>query len=687
MHTASRSARWPLCALLGFATPLGAAEPLTGSPLTLGPTVITAVAPQSPLTFTTLPKEARQPVPASDGADYLKTFAGFNAIRNGGSNGDPVLRGQFGSRLNLRTNGGLLLGACPGRMDAPSAYIAPETFDTLTVIKGPQSVLWGPGASAGTVLFEREREAFEQSGSRLAGSVLAGSNGRFDRVLDGALGGPEGYLRLVGNQAQADDYRDGAGQPVPSRWRKWNGDLALGWAPAPDTLLELSAGKGNGEARYGARGMDGSRFARDSFGLRAEQGFSGGLLHTLEGQLYYNYAHHVMDNFRLRNTPPGAYPRASEVDRRTSGGRLAATFEGEHWQLVAGMDALRSEHRRRASAYNPVSGAYTGSGHFPWLHDATMHNYGAFAESTWHASPQGRIVSGVRLDHADTTDYRPTAGAGQRRASTLPSGFARYEHDLGSATLYAGLGHVQRFPDYWELFSARRGPDGTANAFSGVQPEKTTQLDAGAQYRGEHLEAWVSAYAGVVRDFILFSYNPGSQARNVDAHIWGGELGASYRFTEQVNGDATLAYAWGRNSTDHRALAQQPPLEARLGLHYSRERWSSGVLWRLVAAQHRVAVGSGNVVGQDFGPSAGFGVLSANAAYRVDRHWKLSAGVDNLLGKRYTEHLNLAGNAAFGYPAGTPLNEPGRTLWSKGGLHLLNPFAVITKRPSACPLP
>src|SRR5690606_28462466 len=129
------------------------------------------------------PKDARQPVPASDAADYLKTIPGFSVIRNGGTNGDPVLRGMFGSRLNLLTNGGLMIGACPGRMDAPSSYISPETFDRLTVIKGPQTVLWGPGASAGSVRFDREPERFGELGSRLRGSVLAGSNGRFDKVL------------------------------------------------------------------------------------------------------------------------------------------------------------------------------------------------------------------------------------------------------------------------------------------------------------------------------------------------------------------------------------------------------------------------------------------------------------------------------------------------------------------------
>ncbi|MGH8463530.1 MAG: TonB-dependent receptor plug domain-containing protein, partial [Pseudomonas sp.] len=95
----------------------------------LSPTVITAVAPSSPLTIVTNPKDPRQPVPASDGADYLKTIPGFSAIRAGGTNGDPVLRGMFGSRLNILTNGGVMLGACPNRMDAPTSYISPETYD------------------------------------------------------------------------------------------------------------------------------------------------------------------------------------------------------------------------------------------------------------------------------------------------------------------------------------------------------------------------------------------------------------------------------------------------------------------------------------------------------------------------------------------------------------------------------
>ena len=639
----------------------------------LSPTVITAIAPSSPLTVVTNPKDPRQPVPASDGGDYLKTIPGFSVIRAGGTNGDPVLRGMFGSRLNILTNGGMMLGACPGRMDAPTSYISPETYDRLTVIKGPQSVIWGPGGSAGTILFERDPEKFGELGSRVNGSVLAGSNGRFDKVLDAAAGNQLGYVRFVGNQSHSDDFEDGNGDTVPSRWDKWNGDVSLGWTPDADTLLELTAGKGDGEARSAGRGMDGSQFKRESLGLRFEKSNLGEVLDKVEAQVYYNYADHVMDNYTLR-TPSGTgmmgMPMVSNVDRRTMGARIKATWRWADVQLISGIDAQTNEHRQRGGM---GVNAHKGQ---PWTKDADFHNYGAFGELTWYATGEDRLVTGARLDRASARDFRKgSATEGDTRADTLPSGFVRYEHDLAAipATTYIGLGHTQRFPDYWELFSPKRAPAGSVNAFDGIKPEKTTQLDFGIQYRDERLEAWASGYVGQVRDYILFDYQRNmmgsltSQAQNVDARIMGGELGAAYKLTENWKADATLAYAWGKNSSDGKALPQMPPLESRLGLTYSRDTWSVGALWRLVAEQNRIAKNQGNVVGKDYDTSSGFGVFSLNGAYKVNNNLKLSAGVDNLFDKAYAEHLNLAGNAGFGYPASAtdPVNEPGRTFWTK----------------------
>lgn len=626
----------------------------------LEPMVITGVAQQSPIKVVTDPRIPRQPVPASDAADYLKTIPGFSGVRSGGVNSDPVFRGMFGSRLKLLTNGGEMLGACPSRMDSPSSYISPETYDELTVIKGPQSVLWGPGASAATILFEREPENFTEPDFRLNSSVLVGSNRRFDRSIDGAVGSRDGYVRIIANGSKAHDYNDGNGDRVPSRWNKWNSDVIVGWTPTDDTLLELTAGKGDGESRYAGRGMDGTQFERESLSLRFKQTNLTDTWAALEAQVYYNYADHVMDNFRLRAFKPSAMmgmPMSSNVDRRTLGTRISSTWQWDALELIAGVDAQKNEHRKRMSR-----GLNSSYKHIAWNKDADFHQYGVFSELSWTMADAGRLISGVRLDRVESQDFRDKADT-KKRSTTLPSGFVRYEHDMQSlpATTYIGLGHSQRFPDYWELFS------GGAQAFDDINPEKTTQVDLGIQYSAGPVEAWASAYVGQVRDYIMFDYGMmnSKASSNIDARVMGGEFGAGYQFSPNIKGDMSLAYAYGKNSSDGRAMPQIPPLETRFSLNYEKGDFSSSALWRVVAAQNRIDAGRGNVVSKDFDASSGFGVFSLNSAYRLSQNWTVSAGIDNLFDKNYSEHLNLGGNGAFGLSADERINESGRTWWTR----------------------
>ncbi|WP_036135025.1 TonB-dependent copper receptor [Luteimonas mephitis] len=643
---------------------------------TLDRVVVTGVRPRSALTFETDPRLPRQPVPASDGADYLKTIPGFTAIRNGGSNGDPVLRGMFGSRLNLLSNDGSMPGACPARMDNPLSYVSPDTYDRLVVTKGPQTVLWGPGASAGTVRFERDRERFDAPGLQLRGSLLAGSAGRNDQVFDATAGNPLGYLRANGNRSEADDYADGSGARVPSAWRKWNADAAVGWTPDDDTVLELAAGSGDGRARYAGRGMDGAQFRRDSASAHVTRRNAGDV-DVLEASLYRNRADHVMDNYTLRDPNPNSpmpMPMASNVERTTIGGRVAATWRGGIADVTAGVDAQDSRHRTRSAMGR---GAYRDR---PWSSDARLDNVGAFAELTWKAGERQRVVAGARVDRARAEDQRVTTGmmgmanptAGQVRHETLPGGFVRYEHGAAGAPLgwYAGLGHAQRMPDYWELFSADRGPAGSVNAFSSVAPERTTQLDVGLQYRTRRLDAWVSAYAGRLDDYLLFRYDAGgmmgpmSSVSNVDARIHGAEAGVEWRPSPAWTVGGSLAWAWGENRDSGRPLPQMPPLEGRWSLAWRGEHWSFGSLLRVAARQQRVSIGEGNVVGRDLGPAPGFAVFSVNGGYHFGPRAQLTAGIDNLFDRDYAEHLNLSGSADFGYPADpVRIHEPGRTAW------------------------
>ncbi|MBF0582651.1 MAG: TonB-dependent copper receptor [Magnetococcales bacterium] len=649
--------------------------------------VVTAPMSDEPLTVRNNPKAPRQPIPAHDGSEYLKGVPGFSQIRKGGTDGDPVLRGMSGSRINILLDGQQIYGGCGNRMDPPTAYVFPETYDQVTVIKGPQSVINGAGSSAGAVLFERKDKSFGQNGWKGYGSLTIGSAGRSDQVGNVTAGSQEGHVEVGGTRTQANDYKDGSGQSVHSEYTRWSTHGAVGLTPNSDTLLELSAIRSDGKAAYADRSMDGSMFERENLALKLIRKNISPLVKKLDAQVYYNYVDHVMDNFTLRQSPE--MRMANNPDRQTVGAHLKSTLAvAENANLVVGMDAKQDVHTLRSgSSMMSATAAESAMLAAPRMEDASFEQYGLFAEWNYLLSSGDMVISGARLDRHLAEDRRAclsrdtdgtclqTAGNNSLGAvdrSLLPSGFVRYEGQLGGHGIwYAGVGHAERTADYWERmkFSPTTVDETTGtSAFITTDPEKTTQLDLGLNWKRDGWQGSVSGFYAKVEDYILLRWFPApTLTRNIEATIMGGEADLAYRATDKVTLRSSLAYVRGENETDNKPLAQQPPLEFRLAADYDDQTFSAGLLWRLVAEQTRVDVGSGNIVfgGADIGESRGFGVLSVNAGYRTSKETKLTFGIDNLLDQTYAEHLSNDGSVGLGYPADTRIHEPGRTIWAK----------------------
>lgn len=608
------------------------------------------------------PKQPIQPIPATDGADYLQSIVGFSAVNSGaGTNGDVTFRGMFGSRIKILTDGSENLGACPSRMDSPTSYISPESFDEITVIKGPQTVQYANTGSAATVLFERKPERFgEGQNYRGQASVLMGSFGRLDHNVEAAAGDAQKYIRLNANRSVADSYKDGNGTTVPSDWERWNADLALGWTPDENTWLELTGGRGDAEVVYAGRMMDGSEFDRESLGLRIEKKNITDVIKKIEAQVNYSFNDHVMDNFSLREFNPAGgmmHPMANNVARKTLNARMAVTHEWDKVDFVTGVDTQNNEHSGRKGRMNSYK-------NLPRTVDMEFQSYGGFGELGYQFNDQNKLVTGVRIDQVEV-DAVQTA---QQRKETLPSGFIRLEnqHPHHDAKTYVGLGYVERMPDYWELFTPKSG-NGNPNTFKNIDTEKTLQLDFGYQHEHGAFSSWASAYAGLINDYILTKYTSMTDAhtRNVDATIAGAEVGMGYQFTDALQADVSAMYAWGENTTDNTPLPQISPLEGRLNLRYVQDRYTLGALLRVVDGQSRISKDEGNIVGYDLKESSGFGVLSLNGSYNLNKSVDVSVGIDNVLDKTYSEHLNKLGLNGTGSAAKVQFNNSGRNYWAR----------------------
>lgn len=622
----------------------------------LGEVVVTAPAMADPLTVITDPKAPQQPIPASDGGSYLKSIPGFSVSRKGGTDGDPAFRGMGGSRLNILLDEAYILGGCPNRMDPPTAYVYPESYDEVVVQKGPQTVLYGPSTGA-TVRFERRTERFEATGVRGIGSLVGGSFGRNDQLIDVAAGARPGFLRVIGTRSDSDNYEDGNGDEVHSFYTRWSGTVIAGWTPSEDTRLELTADRSDGEAAYADRAMDGAAFDRTGYSLSFERQALGSRIEQLELKAYRNYVDHVMDNFSLRD--PTGMRRIMNPERTTEGARASMRVGvGPETFATLGADYQTNEHTTRMAMAMMADPSVSG---LPRQDTAQFERMGLFGELEHDLDANERLVAGLRADRVEAqARQQPTmmdpdayggAGAGDTDEDTNLSAFLRHEHRLASApaTLYAGIGRAERSPDFWER-----------ERVFGLDTEKTTQLDVGLSYRAGPLSATLAVFYADIQDYILIT-EQGDNAKNIAATTYGGEADLQYTLTPRWRLRGTLAYVHGDNDTDDVPLAQMPPLEATVGLNYDDTRYSGGVFLRAVDRQGRVDVGSGTIYGTDIGETAGFGVVSVNAGYRPTKKLTVTAGIDNVLDKTYAEHL-ARGSADLGAVTGL-VNEPGRTLW------------------------
>ncbi|MRN38626.1 TonB-dependent copper receptor [Neisseria sp. N95_16] len=609
----------------------------------LEPVVVTA-APQNRaniVQFNT--KRAVQPLPANDGAGLLLSVPNMNVIRKGGTSGDPLFRGLGGSRLAIQADDQFIYGGCGGRMDPPTAYIFPNSYDQVVITKGPQTVTQGTGLVAGSARFVRKEPKFHEKNIHFNTAYTIGSFGRHDAMVDGTVGNELGYARLNATYNTSDDYQDGDNNKAHSNFERNSQMLQLGLTPSPDTLLAATYERSRAKAAYSDRMMDGSKFDRDAWNVRGVQHNINDWFAEAEFRYGQSTIDHVMDNYSMRPVRPGM-ARANNPKRETDTAQLKTTFDFNNIELQTGIDYMRDKHSSR-SGTDYASKPYTPNQNFT--------HWGGFAEANWAYTDHQNWIAGYRHDEIKAIyDAYPLNDTARTQKYNLNSGFLRYEHQAGNTKYYLGLGTAERAPDYWER-----------NRSEDLLPERNNQIDTGVIWQNDKWRASVSLFGSRINNFILVDNSVG--ARNIRAERFGGEAEFNYRFAPNWTIGSSLAYTYGKNRTDNIPLAQTPPLDWKTSLNWDNGKFNAGALWRVVNKQKRFAKGQGNIIGQDIGASAGFGVLSLNAGWKINKNAILQAGVDNVFNKTYAEFVNKAGNASAGVQT-TRVNEPGRQFWLRG---------------------
>lgn len=614
--------------------------------------------------------EAVQAAPSSDGGDLLRSINGVSGSRMGGRGIDPVIRGQKQNQLNVILDGAFLYGGCPNRMDPPTTYTAAESYDRVTVIKGNRSVIYGPGGSGGTVLFERERPMLDAD-NPYRGKVSAAYTGSSDTTnlsADLAAGGEQGYVRFVTEAADAGNYEDGNGNEVRSSYQAKSNALMAGIRLGEQTWLEGSYEQVNEEdVLFPGAGMDSPYSDSDTWRLKLDHTTDGGFIERVRAEVYRADVDHLMDNYSLRPlTAIMAMDAPTSSD--TLGGRLLIDSRVRGHEIQWGVD--HQENNRDASAIiasGMMAGRVTG---IQWP-DVTIKQTGVFAEAKHYMAGGDLLKAGARYDYvrvdAGRTNEAFTGGmlngqtpndlygnnADDNTSEHNLSGFVSWTHRLNDQyRLESTLSRSVRTADATERYMAT----GTWRGNPSLDPEKHHQLELVLASETADLSWSLAGYYNRVDDYINRQNN---RYDNIDATLYGLDFELAWQLDNHWQLRNGIAWVKGENRDDNTDLSQIPPLTATLALDYRRDALKAGVEWEVAAKQNDVCLSGSACGGQDVRTTPGYGVVNLNAGYDFNPSLSLNAGINNLFDKAYAYHLNR--EDAFGNSA--QVNEPGRTGW------------------------
>ena len=634
-------------------------------------------------------RERLPAMPAGDGADLLRGFAGISIGRMGGHGLEPRVRGLGEWNLKVLVDGAAIHGGCPNRMDPPTSFAATGGFDRVTVIRGVQSLRHGAGGSAGTVLFERVAPPPGDAPSwRAEASAGYGSwNAAPELGLNASWARKRLYLRADAESRRMDSYEDGSGEVVRSAFESRVANLMVGIGDRERTFVELGYERSRtDDALFAGAGMDSPYDRGETVRLRFHRTAAAGPLAELEAELYLGRVEHLMDNYSLR-------PRTARMAMRvpttsdTLGGRVRARLvSGARLRLSLGADLERNERRALRFA-GPTNERVSALQAVMWP-DAELTQTGLFAEADRSLGSASRLRAGLRLDafRASTglADLAPV-GANLSAAQLYRLYYGRGAEPWDEIGASALLRYERSPRPGWTIFtSASRSlsaPDATARYLGAGNPDPTRrwvgnpgldvaahhQLDLGVSRSADGHRWNVTAFLDLVDDFVLRDRaraQPGilladraSIYRNVDARLVGLELDGSWALSGPWALRGNAGWVRGENRTDGRPLAQMPPLQGVAALEYAHAGWRGRAALRWALEQNRVdddpAIGSG----VDFGPTPGYAILDLELVLPLGGGLELLAGVDNLLDDTYADHLNR-GNLFD--PDPLRVNEPGR---------------------------
>lgn len=518
--------------------------------------------------------------------DTLQTQEGVTSTQFGPSASRPVIRGLDGARIRVLQNSLGTLDASTQSLDHAIPVDA-LTLDSIEVVRGPMSLIYGSSAVGGVVnlVTNRIHDKYEAG---LSSRILTQGETVNKGISSGAAVdyGADGWMvHLDGSTRNLQDQRipgvDGS-RKLPNSFNKQD-NVAGG--------VSKIFGRGSVGASYNIFNTLYGTVVEEEVTIDMDQ-------RRFEFHADYRPENSIFSKIRFKGA------QSDYVHRELEGGETGTEFKNNG-------NETRLELINKKNSVEGVSGfqtqiyKFSADGEEAFLPESENQNFAVFSyqelKHDVHTYSAGARLEGANVEKKSSAKF----GAADDKDFTLYNGSLGYQYKFNdSNSISTSLSYTERNANFQELYS--NGAHIATGTFErgDNQLEKEKAYAAEVSYKRETKkhELTINVYTQMFHDFIFLAPTgavdptsglPINSYEAVDARFYGTDLKNKNKLGEFKQGEINLVtkfdFVRAKNRDTGDNLPRISPPRVMVELEYVKDRWTTDLEVQYVADQTHTA--------------------------------------------------------------------------------------------------
>ncbi|UZD23755.1 TonB-dependent receptor [Algoriphagus halophytocola] len=603
--------------------------------------------------------------------ESLKKVSGITTFSTGNSIAKPVIHGMHSNRIMIMNNGIRLEGQQWGSEHAPE--IDPFLADEITVVKGAETVRYGPEAMGGVILVNPAPLPTKKE-SKTSLHLIGGTNGRMGNLAMAHVGGSEkikglgyriqGSAKRAGNVQSPDYFQRNTGLSeynfsgslgystsklgVEAYYSYFNTNLGILTDSHTGNLSDLEDIIENG------RPFTDGEFSYEILNPRQK------VKHQL-AKLKSHY--HISENWKLNFQYGFQKNNRQEFDKRRGELNEKPSLDLELFTNTFDVFVNHTHENEFSGTWGvnfiqQANSNIPGTGVTPLIPNYDMLNTGIYAMEKYSKGPL-ELEVGLRYDFRNISTARyidnelETADLDYNNLSAFLGGLYHITPDL---TFNTNIGSAWRPPNVNELFSQglHHGAAAVEIGDANLETEKSLKWINELEFDGKKSHIELTAYLNPIKDYIYL--NPTGETYvslrgtfnvyeylQANAFFYGFDFAGSYELTDKLSAYAKGSIIRARNTDADNYFPFIPSDRMDWGVAYSFASASDSKTNKLTLSNQLVAKQK-REPDFDLAPAPPAYALF-NLGYQKQfqlKEAKLNVGVQvqNLFNTSYKEYMN-----------------------------------------------